>query len=150
MSWGTCYSGSNNIHFDFPPIMSDGRNFANWQPGAAIDESIRRTSNIQTNADYRKYLVSHADEIIKLNQLQACDECCACSGKPAAVNDGTTQGFYNSPYLYKSCVDSTTPFGYENSDLKSAYLTREELQARMVAPVITQDQLIREGFYNPN
>ena len=33
MSWGTCFSGSNNIHFDFPPIMSDGRNFSSWQPG---------------------------------------------------------------------------------------------------------------------
>ena len=38
MSWGTCYAGSNNIHFDFPPIMMDGRNFAKWQPGAAINE----------------------------------------------------------------------------------------------------------------
>ena len=28
MSWGTCYSGSNNIHFGFPPIMTDGRNYA--------------------------------------------------------------------------------------------------------------------------
>ena len=148
MSWGTCYSGSNNIHFDFPPIMSDGRNFANWQPGAVIDETIRKTSDIKSNYDYRKYLISHADEIIKFNQLQACDQCCACSGKVGV--DQSTQGFYNSPYLYKSCVDSTTPFGYEHSDLKSVYLTREQLQARMVAPILTQDQLIREGFYNPN
>jgi hypothetical protein len=148
MSWGTCYSGSNNIHFDFPPLMSDGRNFANWQPGAVIDETIRKESNIKSNSDYRKYLVSHADEIIKLNQLKACDQCCACGGKFGSVE--TTQGYYNSPYLYKSCADKTTPFGYENSDLKSAYLTREQLQARMVAPILTQDELIREGFYNPN
>ena len=26
MSWGTCYSGSNNIHFNFPAIMDDSRN----------------------------------------------------------------------------------------------------------------------------
>ena len=32
MSWGTCYGASNNIHFDFPPLMSDGRNFATWVP----------------------------------------------------------------------------------------------------------------------
>ena len=44
MSWGTCYSGSNNIHFDFPPIMSDGRNFSKWQPGAKINEELRNYS----------------------------------------------------------------------------------------------------------
>ena len=44
MSWGTCYQGSNNIHFDFPPIMTDGRNFAKWQPGAVINENIRKES----------------------------------------------------------------------------------------------------------
>lgn len=152
MSWGTCYSGSNNIHFDYPPIMSDGRNFANWQPGAVIDENLRKTANIKTNADYRKYLVSKADEIIKYNQLQACDECCACASKTITEYETPPQSqrFNSTPYLYKSCVDSTTPFGYEHSDLKSSYLTREQLQARMVAPIISQDQLIREGFYNPN
>ena len=36
MSWATCYAGSNNIHFDFPPIITDGRNYAKWQPGAVI------------------------------------------------------------------------------------------------------------------
>ena len=46
MSWGTCYQGSNNIHFDFPPIMMDGRNFAKWQPGAAINEKIRKERQI--------------------------------------------------------------------------------------------------------
>ena len=30
MSWGTCYSGSNNIHMGFPALMSDGRLYANW------------------------------------------------------------------------------------------------------------------------
>ena len=25
MSWGTCYAGSNNIHFDRPAVMSDGK-----------------------------------------------------------------------------------------------------------------------------
>ena len=42
MTWGTCYSGSNNIHFDFPSIMSDGRNYSNWQPGAVINEELSK------------------------------------------------------------------------------------------------------------
>jgi len=42
MSWATCYSGSNNINFNFPPIMADGRNYATWQPDAVINERIQK------------------------------------------------------------------------------------------------------------
>ena len=138
MSWGTCYSGSNNIHFDFPAIMSDGRNFATWQPGNVISEKIREDANIKTNWNYRKYLTENADQIIKHNQLSACDECCAC---PARYGDN--QPVSNTPFLYKSCSDATQPHGYETSDLKNMYLSSFELQARMVTPVLSQDQLLQ-------
>ena len=42
MAWATCYSGSNNIHFNFPPKMSDGRNYASWQPDAVINQRIQK------------------------------------------------------------------------------------------------------------
>jgi hypothetical protein len=140
MSWGTCYSGSNNIHFDFPAIMSDGRNFATWQPGNVISEKIREEANIKTNWNYRKYLTENADQIIKHNQLSACDECCAC---PARYGDNQNQSNSNTPFLYKSCSDATQPHGYETSDLKNMYLSSFELQARMVTPVLSQDQLLQ-------
>ena len=57
MNWGVCNSGSHNIHYDFPPIMTDGRNYASWLPNGEINENIRKTNNIQTNNDYRKYLI---------------------------------------------------------------------------------------------
>ena len=47
MSWGTCYSGSNNIHFNSPPIMHDGRNYASWQSGATINENLRKKTGIK-------------------------------------------------------------------------------------------------------
>ena len=53
MTWGTCYSGSNNIHFDFPPIMTDGRNYATWQPGAVVNQQIKEHANIKTNWQLR-------------------------------------------------------------------------------------------------
>jgi len=146
MSWGTCYAGSNNIHFDFPPIMMDGRNFADWQPGAVINEKIREEAHIKTNADYRKYLITNADKIVKYNQIQACDQCCSC---PAVYNGGN-QNPSKGPYLYKSCSDSTMPFGYETSDLKNQYLSRQELEARMNMPLLTQEQMIKMGYPNPN
>ena len=83
--------------------------------------------------------------IIKYNQMEACNECCNCPttyGKPLDEP--------NKPFLYKSCVQSTQPFGYENSDLKSLYLSEYQLQCRMYTPVISQDQLLSAGFQNYN
>ena len=144
MNWGTCYSGSNNIHFDFPPIMSDGRNFATWQPGDKVNQNLREQNNITTNWQYRKYLQNNADSIIKYNQLSACDECGSC---PIIYNESKES---NTPFLYKSCLEKTQPYGYENSDLKSLYLNKYQLQCRLYTPVMTQDQLINGGYQNYN
>jgi len=140
MSWGTCYSGSNNIHFKFPPIMADGRNFSNWLPGAVINEKIREESGVKSNAQYRKYLVENADQIIKYNQLAACDDCVANYGGEEKLN--------GSPFLYNSYLDNSQPHGYETSDLKNNYLSRQQLQAKLVTPVITQDQLLMYQYKN--
>ena len=142
MSWGTCYSGSNNIHFDFPPIMADGRNYTNWQPGAKISEDIRADAGINSNWQYRKYLQDNADTIVRYNQLAACDQCCASNARYGLENESKN----NSPYVYKSCTESSRPFGYENSDLKSLYVSSHQLQSRMVTPVITQADLIKSGY----
>jgi hypothetical protein len=139
MSWGTCYTGSNNIHFNFPPIMADGRNFASWQPGAVVNEKIRQESGIKSNWQYRKYLMENADQIIKYNQLGACEQ---SSG--GVVNYGGEEKLNGSPFLYNSYLENSQPFGYENSDLKSSYLTRQQLQERMVTPVITQEQILMQ------
>ena len=56
MSWATCYGASNNIHFDFPPLMSDGRNFSTWTPACKINEQIKKANHIGTNWEYRRYL----------------------------------------------------------------------------------------------
>jgi len=132
MSWATCYSGSNNIHFDFPPIMADGRNFASWQPEAVVNNRIRHQENITTSWQYRQYLTNNATEIMKMNSYGACEE----MGLPSHFNTNATPSS-NVPYTFKSTFDSNTPgFGYCNSNLKQPYLTREQLQARMIAPVI--------------
>ena len=141
MSWGTCYASSNNIHFDFPPIMSDGRNYASWQPGSSMNQAIREKEGIINNSQYRKYLIANADKIIKNNQLEACDNCSATlsqfgSGKQVSI----------TPFLYATIHGKSNPYGYEGSDLKNVYLTRNELQSRQVTPVLTQDQLLTKYF----
>ena len=139
MSWGTCYAGSNNIHFDYPPIMDDGRNYADWQPSATYNNTLRAEAGITTNAQYRKYLTDNADKIIKMNQIDACNQCCYC---PARYGDN--QPLKNSPFLYTSCVEKSQPYGYEDSDLKNVYLSSYQLQARMIAPILTQNQYLQE------
>jgi hypothetical protein len=137
MNWGTCKQGSNNIHFDFPPIMSDGRNYSSWQPNAIMNNQIVIDNNINSNADYRAFLTKNADKIIKQNQQTACSGCCNCLDIPQ------TNKTSNSPYLYRSCTDSTQPYGYEKSDLKEMYLSREQLNNKRQIPNISEEEYIQ-------
>jgi hypothetical protein len=145
MSWGTCYSGSNNIHFGYPPLMSDGRNFASWLPGDQINKEIRKDNGIKSNWEYRKYLTDNAENIMKQNTTSSCDQCCAC---PPVY--GNNQQNNNGPYIFKSCTDNSTPFGYENSDLKQIYLNDTQLQYRLSAPIMTQYEYLEQGVQNYN
>jgi hypothetical protein len=132
MSWATCYSSSNNIHFDFPPIMADGRNYASWQPEAVINKRIQKKENIHSNWAYRQYLTHHGLEIMNYNTTEACYE----MGLDQHTETSKTPSS-NVPLLYKSTFDSSEPgYGYCNSDLKNPYLSRQQLQARMIAPTI--------------
>ena len=132
MSWATCYSGSNNIHFNFPPIMADGRNFASWQPDAVINQRIQKQEQIKSNWQYRRYLQNNGRQIMNYNNLDACYDL----GLDPHVQTGKTPS-NNVPYAFKSAFDTTTPgFGYCNSDLKNPYLSREQLNSRMVSPSI--------------
>jgi len=119
--------------------MNDGRNFSGWQPGNAVNESIRRSENIKTNWDYRRYLTTNADHIMNINRIDAVN----MSGHGSFdVNGYEQENHRNVPFMYASVMDSREPFGYVQSDLKEAYLSREALQSRMVAPEITQEQVL--------
>jgi len=132
MSFATCYSGSNNIHFNFPPIMADGRNYASWQPEAVINNRIQQQENIQSNWQYRQFLQHNGQQIMKYNSMEACYDL----GLNPHTTTNTTPSS-NVPYAFRSSFDTSKPgFGYCNSDLKNPYLTREQLNARMVAPTI--------------
>ena len=45
-------------------------------------------------------------------------------------------------YLFTSCADNSRPYGYENSDLKNMYLSRQSLNSRLQSPILTQEQLL--------
>jgi hypothetical protein len=134
MSSLSCYSGSNNIHFNYPPIMSDGRNYASWQPEAVINKRIQQKEHITSNWTYRQYLQHNGLQIMQYNT----NECFYELGLDPHTNINNTPSA-NVPYSFRSTFDTSTPgYGYCNSDLKNPYLSREQLNARLVAPTITQ------------
>jgi len=135
MSWATCYSGSNNIHFNYPPIMADGRNYASWQPDAVINQRIQKSEGINNNWNYRQYLQNNGLKIMEYNNSEACYEL----GLDPHVQTGNTPS-NNVPYKFRNVFDTSKPgFGYCNSDLKNPYISREQLNARLVSPHIDTD-----------
>ena len=133
MSWGQCFNASNNIHFDFPPIMADGRNYASWQPEAVINQRIQKQEDIKNNWQYRQYMTNNGIQIMNYNTMEACYDLGLNPHTPTNATPST-----NVPYMYNSIFDTGTPgYGYYNSDLKNPYLSREQLSAKMIAPSIS-------------
>lgn len=129
----------NNQYGNFPPLMSDGRtSIASWQPEAVRNNELLKSNDIKSNNAYRNFLTKNGNQIMKLDFM-------------SSLND---VGFYKryadqpkhdvSPYLYKSYLDDSQPDGYSNSDLKDLYVSREQLQARKVSPIITQYELLKD------
>ena len=134
MSWATCYSGSNNIHHKSPPLMSDSRQFTNYDAACHNNNNIKKSYNITTNYSYRQFLINSGNEVMKANSSLAK----MCSTKTC----NSSENFFHEKYLYKDCNDSSVPYGYQTSDLKNMYLTRESLQSNLSGPILTQEQLL--------
>ena len=111
MSWGTCYSGSNNIYFGFPPIMTDGRNYAQWQPGAVVNKTLREENGIKSNWQYRKYLQENASmqHFLKLSSDKLTD----IGTRTFAYNKAL---FFDTAVPHKNAPISTTPWGTDVTD----------------------------------
>ena len=132
MSWGTCYKGTNNIHFNFPALMDDSRIFSTYESSGLSDSKIKKTNGIKTNSDYRSYLQKNADTIIRDNQLNACDNCGTCQYNTKIQSKDIKMS--NTPYIFETTLSADQPYGYESSDLKNIYLSRQQLEARMHTP----------------
>jgi len=119
MSWATCYlgEGCNNIHFDKPPCVSDGRFYTSYMPSDAIDEKIRAIEGVQSNWAYRQYLQQNATKIMEYNNVES-----YCK---LGINPGNTE-----------TKNKRVPNGYCNpeSDLRNKYLTRKQLNLHMTSP----------------
>lgn len=131
MSWASCNDdGCNNIHFNKPPLVSDGRLFTAYDSTSATMEKIRQFENLTSNWEYRKYLQNNAKEIMKYNNI----ECFYTLG----VNPTTlfSEKMNSTPITETNRNKPLYGYCNKNSDLKNYYLSREELNAKMISPYI--------------
>ena len=143
---------TNNKYSNFPPLMSDGRAvISSWQPESIINAELIETNNIKSNWEYRQYLQKNAKQLMEYNYYESANDA-GYYKRPIdlpSIQSNSVKGINNKPFLYGSSLDNTKPFGYASSDLKEMYLTREQLEARQISPVITQDKLL-EKISNKN
>jgi len=119
--------GQNNYHASMPALMSDDREHRSWYPEALVDYNIKKTTNITSNWEYRKYLTSNASQLMNINSRNA-----VMQNPVETASQSTSTG---TPYLYHSSGDMTQVRpGVFGSDLKATYLTRVQLQANTVSP----------------
>jgi hypothetical protein len=139
---------ANNVYPGFPPLMSDGRALiAAWQPEAVDNNLLLKSSGVTSNWEYRKYLTHNAKSIMQHNFAEAAND---CGYSNLGVKRGNSlflpifAGLPRSdkPALYDSLIQPEKEYGKFESDLKANYLSREQLAARTVTPVITQSELL--------
>lgn len=142
---------TNNVYPGFPPIMDDSRALiASWQPDAILNQSLLQSSGVKTNWEYRKFLTENAGDIMRRNFAEAANDTgYYIQERHPTLNKGFVPIFssmskkHADPSKYESFTQPEREFGQFESDLKTNYLSREQLQARMSTPVITQDQLLQ-------
>ena len=152
---------TNNAYPSFPPKMSDGRSLiSSWNPESVFDNAYRKEHEadfrdsaplnanwkdagrlaiggdggaISHNWMYRRYMQKHATELMEANFRETANDTGSAIPFSAGVSSTPPR---NAPHSFTSLTDPSRPFGFQESNLKSLYLTREQLNARKYAPVI--------------
>ena len=142
MSWAIYNKASNNIHPNFPAMMNDGNIYTDWDSSCTMNNNLKNSAGLNNNYNYRQWLINNANQVMQTNNAYAIGQ--SCVYKPPTTQQNTGK------YIFSSCSDKTQPVGYENSDLKSLYLSKNELQNRINTPVLTQEQLLKQAMPNYN
>ena len=51
-----CNNGTNNLYFNYPPIMNDNRYITDYNSSIITDNKIKSNNEITDNTSYRHYL----------------------------------------------------------------------------------------------
>ena len=125
----------------FPAMMSDGSLYTDWLSSSQKEGNIKKEHNIKDNYEYRQWLTNNAKSVMTQNKSEAYSDC-------GLTYTPINMPISNNKYIFRDCNDIRRPFGYETSDLKSIYTSRQELQERLDAPIMNQEQLLRSGIGN--
>ena len=131
-------NGFNNKYSELAPFMSDSRLFTSYDPNYETNDNFMEKNNIQTNYDYRQFLIHNANEIIDNNNKEHCMNVGTCRFSMEPYSERNPEG----KYLYKGHSDQHKPYGYETSDMKEKYVSRDALQSRLAAPILNQQDLL--------
>ena len=125
MSWATNYVNPNNLNIPYQGIVQDGRLFTDYSPSAMLNDKIRESNKINTNTKYKDYLIKNAKLIMNNNFNSA-----------GLTSDSNANLGRNYPYAFNDVNDSTIPAGYEMSQPKNLYLSREKLVSNQIRPLL--------------
>jgi len=125
---------SNNVFPNFPPLMTDGRSaVSSWNTETVMNAHLKEQNGIPSNWEYRRFLTANAKTLMENNFNQTANDTGYSFISKEIQNQQTTS---NQPALYYGLSDNTVHMGFQDSDLKREYLTREQLQAKKVTPTI--------------
>ena len=111
---------NNRQKSDIPPFIV----------GSQENNMLHKMEGINASWKYRRYLQNNANMIMDYNKTLVMNEF------NASNQYSNYQNSANIPFLYSSPLETTQPFGYENSDLKQAYLVKKQAQCMKRAPEI--------------
>jgi len=139
---------TNNRFAGFPPLMCDGRALiSSWQPEADVNHSILNQNNIRSNWEYRQYLTNNAPAIMRQNFIETANDIGYYERNATEMGEPTYKPILatsmSRPFMYSGLFETPAHLGNENTDLKTNYLSREQLNAQQFSPVVTQDELLR-------
>ena len=140
MNWSYIVKAKNNIHNNCPPLMEDSTLFTDWDSASKSNDLLKKTSGIENNYDYRQWLIHNGNGVMKTNKIKAQNE--------AGVKYHNSFLSNTKKYIFTGCGDKTIPLGYESSDLKDIYLSKQQLQEKLSAPIMTQYDLLKNGLTN--
>lgn len=92
---------------------------------------IIKNNNINTNWDYRQYLIKNANSIMSHNKYNSCLN----TGIHNTIDYKKQDG---NPYMFSSTLDNSRPFGYQTSDLKETFIYKRHGEMLKTAPKISK------------
>jgi hypothetical protein len=119
----------NNTYYTIDPIQSQANGL--WQSDLT-NKKMLSENGITSNWKYRQYMQKNANQLMKFNTMQTIND--SGNNPYSVLNTNTTN---SSPYLYRSTHDTVNPeYGFRNSDLKQAYMTKIQIKSKMISPFI--------------